>query len=147
MKIIVNVVVKQDDKILMVQENWGNVKGMWNFPAGHLEENENIFDGAIREAKEETGFDVKLTGLVGVQNSIYNDRHVVHFNFSAEIIGGKVAFDTNEIAKVEFIEAEKLLSMTDDELRGGDSRRETIKRVMSGNVMSLEAVTNFDFRK
>ena len=88
MKVIVNVLVKQDNKCLMVQENWGNVKGMWNFPAGHLDENENIFDGAIREAKEETGYDVKLTGFLGVQNSIFDNRHIIHVLFTAEIIGG-----------------------------------------------------------
>lgn len=51
MNIIVNIVVKQDNKILMVQEGEGNSKGKWNFPAGHLEEGEDIFVGAIREAK------------------------------------------------------------------------------------------------
>ena len=107
MKVIVNVIVKQENKVLMVQENWGDVKGMWNFPAGHLDEGENIFEGAVREAKEETGYDVKLTGLVNIQNAIYDNRHIIHVVFAAEIVGGKISFDENEIMNVEFVEIDK----------------------------------------
>ena len=146
MKIIVNVIVKQDDKILMVQEGWGNVKGMWNFPAGHLDDGENLFEGAIREAKEETGYDVKLTGLVNIQNVLYDDRHVILIVFAAEIVGGEVKFDKNEIMNVEFVEIDKLLNMSDKELRGGDTRRESILKVKNNEVNSLSIVSNFDFR-
>lgn len=147
MQIVVNVVVKQDSKILMVQENWGEVKGMWNFPAGRLDKNENMFDGAIREAKEETGFDVKLTGVVNIQNTVYSDRHVILINFSAEIVGGEVNFHPEEIADVKFIEASELLNMSDSELRGGEPRRETIRRILNGDVAPLDTISNFNFVK
>lgn len=147
MNIIVNVVVKQDSKILMVQENWGAVKGMWNFPAGRLDENENIFDGAVREAKEETGYDVKLTGLINIQNTVYDDRHVILVNFAAEIVGGDVDFDIDEISEVKFIDANELLEMPDNVLRGGEPRRETIRKMIGGKVLPLDAISNFDFRK
>lgn len=146
MKVIVNVIVKQNDKVLMVQENWGDVKGMWNFPAGHLDENENIFDGAVREAKEETGYDVKLTGLVNIQNAIYDNRHVILIMFAADIIGGEISFDENEIMNVDFVEIDKLLNMTDKELRGGDTRRESILKVKNNEIYPLSVVSNFDFR-
>lgn len=146
MKVIVNVLVKEDDKVLMIQENWGDYVGMWNFPAGHLDENENIFDGAIREAKEETGYDVELTGLLEVQNSVYDDRHVIHFCFTAKRVGGEVSFDENEIMNCEFVEIERLLNMSEKELRGAISRKETLRKLQSGKVIPLEFITNFDFR-
>jgi len=65
---VVSVYVIKDGKLLMVQENQPHCRGKWNLPAGHLDQNENMFDAAIREAKEETGLDVKLTGFLGVQN-------------------------------------------------------------------------------
>ena len=147
MNVIVNVMVKQDNKCLMVQENWGDVKGMWNFPAGHLDEGENIFDGAIREAKEETGYDVELTGLVNIQNVLYNNRHVILIMFEAKIIGGEINFDTNEIMNVEFVDIDKLINMSDKELRGGETRRESLRKLKEGDVFPLSAVSNFDFRK
>ena len=146
MKVIVNVIVKQDNKVLMVQEAFGDVKGMWNFPAGHLDEGENIFAGAIREAKEETGYDVKLTGLINVQNSLYDNKHVIHIVFSAEIIGGEISYDSSEIMNVEFVEIDKLLNMTDNELRGGDSRRESLVKIKNDEILPLSVVSNFDFR-
>ena len=146
MTIIVNVLTKKDNKVLMVQENWGNVKGMWNFPAGHLDENENIFDGAVREAKEETGYDVKLTGLVNIQNAVYDNRHVVHFVFAAEIVGGCISYDENEIMNVEFVDIDKLINMSDDELRGGDTRRESLQKFKNNEIYPLSVVSNFEFR-
>lgn len=146
MKVIVNVIVRQDNKVLMVQEAFGDVKGMWNFPAGHLDEGENIFAGAIREAKEETGYDVKLTGLVNIQNSLYDNKHVIHIVFSAEIIGGKISYDTSEIMNVEFVEIDRLINMTDGELRGGDSRRESLMKIKNNEILPLSVVSNFDFR-
>lgn len=145
MKIIVNVVVKQDDKVLMVQEGWGNVKGMWNFPAGHLDESENIFDGAIREAKEETGFDVKLTGLLNVQNLVYDNRHVIFIVFSAEIVGGSIAFDKSEIMNVEFVDIDKILNMTDEDLRGSDARKESVLKIKNNEIYPLSVISNYNF--
>ena len=146
MDIIVNTVVYKDNKVLMVQENWGKFVGMWNFPAGHLDEFENIFIGAIREAKEETGYDVCLTGFLGLQNVFYPNKHVILLNFLAEIVGGEIEFDKDEIMNVEFVELDKLLNMSDSELRGGNARKEMIKRARDKKFLPLDAISNFDFR-
>jgi 8-oxo-dGTP pyrophosphatase MutT (NUDIX family) len=37
-----------------------------NQPAGHLEANESLRQAALRETLEETGWDVELTGLLGI---------------------------------------------------------------------------------
>jgi len=147
MKVIVNVVVKNENKVLMVKELAGNSKDMWNFPAGHLEEGENIFDGAIREAKEETGYDVKLTGFLGLQNSIYNNKHVLLVLFTAEIVGSQGEYNNKEISKVEFLDIDKVINMTDLELKGGETRRDTLKQLINNKVYPLDVVSNFDFRK
>ena len=55
MNIIVGCIVKKDDKFLMVKEGTGTSQGKWNFPVGHLEEDETILEGAKRETLEETG--------------------------------------------------------------------------------------------
>ena len=48
MKIIVGAIVIKNNKILMVKEAKKNCYGKWAFPAGHLEENETIFEGVKR---------------------------------------------------------------------------------------------------
>ena len=61
MKVIVGGILKKGDTLLLVQEAKERCYGQWNFPAGHLEDGETIFEGAIREILEETGCKVKLT--------------------------------------------------------------------------------------
>lgn len=49
--------IVHNKKILLVNHN--KLKS-WLPPGGHLEENEMPHEGAIREAKEETGLDIKI---------------------------------------------------------------------------------------
>ena len=66
MKVIAGCVVEKNNKILMVQEGLDFCYGQWNYPAGHVDEFENITEAAIREVKEETGLDVKLKGVLPI---------------------------------------------------------------------------------
>ena len=112
-----------------------------------MDENENIFDGAIREAKEETGFDVKLLNIVDIQNLVMNNKHVILFMFSAEIVGGELFFDNSEILEAKFIGIDELMKMGDDEIRSSIPRHHSIKNLMENKVYPLEIIKNFDFRK
>ena len=63
--ITVATVVEADGLFLMVEElKAGQL--VLNQPAGHLEPNETLAQAAIRETLEETGWDVELTGVVGI---------------------------------------------------------------------------------
>ncbi|MGC6588449.1 NUDIX hydrolase [Paenibacillus sp. Dod16] len=50
---------KDKTKILMVKNH---KNGTWSLPGGGVEENETLDAAAIREAKEETGYDIKVHG-------------------------------------------------------------------------------------
>ena len=58
-------IVEQNGRYLMVEEH-SHGQTVFNQPAGHIDENESIFDAAIRETLEETAWRVELTGLVGL---------------------------------------------------------------------------------
>ncbi len=70
----VAVVIVQDDKFLLVEEI-DRVTGarVLNQPAGHLEDNESLIEAAIREVREETRWDVDITGYLGVARFIGAD--------------------------------------------------------------------------
>jgi len=141
---VVGVYVLKDGKLLMVQEAREDIKGMWNFPAGKLELGENVFDAAVREAKEETGYDVRLTGFLGIQNCVGSEKepHRLHIGFAAEIIrGGQI--DPREIMSVQFIDAEKVLQMTAKELRGAE-RKESVANLLAGKILPLDVISNYN---
>lgn len=61
----VAVVVPDGDAFLVVkEESEGAI--VLNQPAGHIEERESVFEAACREALEETGYRVELTGFLGL---------------------------------------------------------------------------------
>ena len=49
MEIIVGGIIEKDNKILMVKEAKKKCYGQWNFPAGHLENGETIFEGLLEK--------------------------------------------------------------------------------------------------
>lgn len=61
----VAVVVEKDGKYLLVKEH-SSGETVYNQPAGHVEENESIFDAAIRETLEESGWQVELKSVIGL---------------------------------------------------------------------------------
>lgn len=63
--VTVATVVERDNRFLIVYED-ADGKLVYNQPAGHLDPNETLQEAAIRETLEETGWTVKLTGVVGV---------------------------------------------------------------------------------
>lgn len=63
--ITVATIVEVDGRFLMVEESKGG-RLVLNQPAGHLEPNETLRQAAVRETLEETGWDVTLSGVVGI---------------------------------------------------------------------------------
>ena len=114
MPVMVGGVIEKEGKFLLVQEAKENCKGKWNLPAGHLEINESIFEGAKREIFEETGCIVDLTGLLQISNRVFEDKIFVGFMFSAKLIDENINFNTNEILNVKWFSYEELLDMKDD---------------------------------
>lgn len=58
--VVAGCVIKKDGNYLLVQERQPKVYGKWNLPAGHVDKDETIEQAAVREAKEETGYEVEL---------------------------------------------------------------------------------------
>lgn len=63
--VTVATIIERDNRFLMVYEE-ADGKKVYNQPAGHLDPDETLEEAAIRETLEETGWTVKLTGVVGV---------------------------------------------------------------------------------
>lgn len=83
--VTVATVVIADGRLLCVEER---VSGrlVINQPAGHLEPDESLLEAALRETREETGWDVRLTAFLGAYQwkAPETGRHYLRFAFSAE---------------------------------------------------------------
>lgn len=105
------VVIKKDNKYLLVQEGKRKVKGLWNLPAGKVEEETNIEENAVKEAKEETGYDVKIIKKIGVFNK--DGEKAVKHAFEAEIVGGELNVPNEEILDAKWFTLDEIKRMKD----------------------------------
>ena len=60
-------------KVLLVQRGGEPYKGMWAFPGGFLNMDENAEQGALRELREETGLKPSAIGQLGVFSDVDRD--------------------------------------------------------------------------
>ena len=65
-KLVATVLIGDSSNLLMVQRSYGEEKGRWALPGGYVEQGEVVEEAAAREALEETGLKVDITGLVGL---------------------------------------------------------------------------------
>lgn len=143
MVVIAGCVIVRDKKILMVKEAKKKCYGQWNFPAGHVHEHELITEAAIREAYEETGCKVKLTGVLPI-SCVYFENGETHImvRFTADIVEESIKFDTEEILDVQWLDIKDVKSMTDKELRGYDTSIQFIRDFEDEKIYPLDIFNN-----
>ncbi|MFV0485142.1 MAG: NUDIX domain-containing protein [Candidatus Saccharimonadales bacterium] len=141
--IIVGALIEKDGKYLLVQELKKKCYMQWNLPLGHLDAGETVTEGAMRETKEETGYDVKLTKLIDIQNHYGEDSYVfVKFTYLGEIIGGDPSeIQTDEINDVKWFTHDELKSMHEEgKLRGGTAILHSVEMFEQGAFLPVDTV-------
>ncbi|QBS43559.1 NUDIX hydrolase [Nocardia sp. CS682] len=107
-KVAVSALVRDDQgRILMIRRSDNN---KYSIPGGGLEAGETVSEAVVREVKEETGIDVRVTDIIGVFS---NPGHVIAYDdgevrqefsicFHAEPVGGKLqtSIESHEVSWV-----------------------------------------------
>lgn len=114
--VIAGVLIEQEGRFLLIQEKKPEVYGQWNLPAGKVDVGETIEEAAIREAKEECGYDVELIRKIGIYQKEAT-KHVKHA-FLAKIIGGELRFPDDEILDAKWFTVNEIKDMKDQVREG-----------------------------
>lgn len=64
--------------------------GCWEWPGGKADVGEAFVATLLREVREETGLDVKITGFAGATTFEIPEAHVVLLCMEARVSGGKI---------------------------------------------------------
>ena len=108
-----------DGSIVLIKRLNEPYKNQWALPGGIMDPGETIEVTAVREAKEETGLDVKLERLLGVFSKPGRDPRgrTVSVLFLASVVGGilKAQSDAKEILRTNDY-AEMELAFDHDEM-------------------------------
>jgi 8-oxo-dGTP diphosphatase len=92
--------ITQDEALLLCRLS-GKVKpaGQWTLPGGGVEFGEHPEEAVVREVLEETGFEVALDGIAGVDSMLYRypgpPRHAIRLLFRAHITGGQLKHEAD----------------------------------------------------
>lgn len=125
------VVLRRDDRVLLALGDYG--RKLWGLPGGLVEEGESAEQAAVRETREETGYDVELGGLVAVSDP----GRIVLQIFAATIVGGVERPEPGEIAELRWVDDAGL-----DEIAGETwAMAQTVARqALSDNLPPLRSV-------
>jgi 8-oxo-dGTP diphosphatase len=89
----VGVVCLRGDAVLLIRRGTPPGLGEWSLPGGRIEPGERAVEAALRELREETGVEARITGLIDVVDGLFPDagRHYVLIDYAAEWTAGEPA--------------------------------------------------------
>jgi ADP-ribose pyrophosphatase YjhB (NUDIX family) len=91
-KIAVGTIIRTAEKrVILVRRAIEPGYGKWVFPGGYVDRGEELLGAALREAKEESGLDVRLDGLVNIYS--YTGSTPIIIVYAATLVGGTMSVD------------------------------------------------------
>lgn len=140
--IFVSTIVLYNDKFLVVKEGKNNHNQLdtWNLPAGHVEAGEGLIEAAIREAKEESGYDINIDGVLSVLFKNTKDGMDLIVFFNGHIINNSPTNYESGIKKVDFVSFESLKKL---DLRFHDDILIQANRALLNKIYPLDIIMDY----
>jgi 8-oxo-dGTP diphosphatase len=118
------VVFRHDDdqllRVLLVKRKFDPFKGMWAFPGGFVEDNEELETAALRELKEETGLELIAMQQLGAFGKPGRDPRgrtvsVVYYTFADADTGSDVA-GGDDAAEAQWLSVKDITELAFDHM-------------------------------
>ena len=122
-----------------MQEADPGIYGLWNQPAGHVEPGETFEACALREAREETGYDVELVGIQGVYYDIAAGDVEVNICFRARPLGEPRYSLADDVLGARWFSRDELLAFPREQLRHARTMRR-LEDWLAGKAFPLEVI-------
>ncbi|KAH6761738.1 hypothetical protein C2S52_019171 [Perilla frutescens var. hirtella] len=106
-------VINHHNQVLAVKEKCScSCSGVWKLPTGFIDKSEELFSGAVREVKEETGIDTEFLELVAFRHvhRVAFDKSDLLFVCMLNPLSLEIQIDENEIQDAKWISVDEVLS-------------------------------------
>ena len=98
-----------EGRLLLVRRALEPWRGRWCAPGGFCDVDEHPIDTAAREALEETGVPVRITGFLGIWVSGYDERDAVSVAYYHAVPDGELGTpDAEEVSEVRWFSPDEL---------------------------------------
>src|SRR5260221_9304954 len=112
-KVAVGVLIQDAGRLLLVKRGFDPERGKWSVPAGFVDAGEDPARAAEREVLEETGLQVRVTGLLDVYaRARVTEGADILIVYQAQVAGGQLTpgddaeavgyFDPNDLPELAF---------------------------------------------
>lgn len=86
-KVAVGTIVSLDGRVLLLRRGIEPAYGKWVFPGGFVDQGERLEEAAVRETREESRVDVRISRLLNIYS--YPNHPVIIIVYIGELISGQ----------------------------------------------------------
>ena len=104
-KVATVILIENKKTLLLVKRDIEPYIGCWSFPSGYVDRGEKTEEAAIREVKEETHIDIKITNLQGVYSG---KGSVVLIVYRAIPLDPSIGMPKEEVQEINWFPIKKL---------------------------------------
>jgi ADP-ribose pyrophosphatase YjhB (NUDIX family) len=91
-KVAVGTIIRaHEDRIVLVRRAIEPGYGLWVFPGGYVDQGEEVTAAAIREAREESGLEIRIDSLLNIYS--YGGRSPIIIVYAATALSGDLCAD------------------------------------------------------
>jgi ADP-ribose pyrophosphatase YjhB (NUDIX family) len=106
-KVAVGTIIRtEDDRLALVRRAIEPGYGLWVFPGGYVDRGEEITAAAVREAREESGLEVRIEQLVNIYS--YPGASPIIVVYTAVVTGGELCSDEDECLEARWFTADDI---------------------------------------
>jgi len=120
--------------------------GRWNLPGGSVDNDETLIDSAIREIKEETGYETKVTSLVGCYKCKKGNNSWIYTVFKAEVDGEAEKITDSGVKQGRWFTKDEFLNLDTSKLVHPDMKL-VFSIAVEDKGLSIESIKFIDYDK